>query len=128
VKLLLDTHALIWAVSDPRRLAQPWRTRLERGDEDIWISVVSLWEIAIKRRRGKLGFDAEDVTGRLSEWRLPILDVEAVDVRVLAGLPVVAGHRDPFDQLLLAQAQRIGATFVTADRALAAYGVPTLPA
>jgi PIN domain nuclease of toxin-antitoxin system len=128
VKLLLDTNALIWAVSEPRRLAAPLRMRLERGDEDIWASAVSLWEIAIRHRRGKLGFGPAEVVGRLAEWRLSTLDVEVADVLALSGLPMLAGHRDPFDQLLLAQARRLEAIFVTADRALAAYGVPTLPA
>ncbi len=123
MRLLLDTNALIWWLMDTRRLSKRARDTILTGD--VWVSAASAWELAIKRAAGKLESPA-DLPGamRASEFReLPITVEHAL---AAAGLP--QHHRDPFDRMLVAQAQLEDLTLVTADQRLAAYGIATLPA
>lgn len=115
--MLLDTHALLWLLTDDARLGPSARRLLDRA-ADRWVSTVSLWEIAIKVDLGKL--TAPDdlparVTGAGLEW-LDLRPGPAWSVRAVAGLP----HRDPFDRLLLAQAHDAGVPFLTADEQILA--------
>ena len=129
MKLLLDTHVLLWAASEPEQLAPQARDALEDGTNDVLVSIVSAWEIAIKQSLGKL-----DLPKPAEQWLPEVLrrtGFELAEVGLAAALRVRAlpwHHRDPFDRLLVAQAAEDGYTVVTRDSALDAYGVPLLKA
>lgn len=129
MRLLVDTHVLLWSATDPDRLASDARAALEDGANDVLVSVVSAWEIAIKQSLGKL-----DLPTPAEQWLPDVLrrtGFEVADLGLSAALRVRGlawHHRDPFDRLLVAQALEEGFTLVTRDRALAAYGVTLLGA
>ena len=120
MKLLLDTHVVLWWQRDDRRLNQAAREAIATADI-VWVSAVSGWEVAIKTALGRLRLDepfhvliqADDFT------ELPLTLAHGT---TLAGL--APHHTDPFDRVLVAQALAEGATVVTHDRAFAPYGVP----
>lgn len=129
MKLLLDTQVLLWAVSEPEQLAVAARDGLEDGTNDIFVSVVSAWEIAIKQSLGRL-----ELAKPAEQWLREVLrrtGFELAEVGLAAALRVRAlpwHHRDPFDRLLVAQAAEDGYTIVTRDSALDAYGIAVLEA
>ena len=123
-RLLLDTHVWLWWQADDRRLAKAARSVIAHA-ADVYISAVSAWEMAIKSALGKLTAP-EDIAEAVEAGGFRELPVHFRHVAALHELPV--HHRDPFDRLLLAQALVDGLTLVTADSALAAYGVPHLRA
>jgi PIN domain nuclease of toxin-antitoxin system len=129
VRLLLDTHVLLWAASTPEQLLPDARDALEDGQNDIVVSVVTAWEIAIKLSLGKL-----DLPRPAEDWLPEVLrrtGFELAEIGLAAALRVRAlpwHHRDPFDRLLVAQALEDGYTIVTRDGVLSAYGVPVLEA
>jgi PIN domain nuclease of toxin-antitoxin system len=120
MRLLLDTNAFLWWRSGSGRL--PTRVSDQIGDPDnnIVVSIASLWEIAIKCGRGKLRFleDFEDV---MADEEFDLLNITYAHLRVLGELPL--HHRDPFDRLLISQSFAERIPIVTADQAFAAYGV-----
>jgi PIN domain nuclease of toxin-antitoxin system len=118
MRLLLDTHVLLWALHDPKRLGKKTRALIERSE--VFVSVASLWEISIKAALGKLKANPQDILDALAPTGFDILPVQAqhaVDVFSLAAL-----HGDPFDRLLVAQAGTERLTLLTFDTALQAYG------
>jgi len=129
MKLLVDTHVLLWAATDPDRLQAEARDALENGSHDVLVSILSAWEIAIKQSLEKL-----DLPKPAEEWLPDVLKrsgFEVAELGLAAALRVRSlpwHHRDPFDRLLVAQAFEDGYTLVTHDGALAAYGVPLLRA
>ena len=129
MKLLSDTHVLLWSATDPDRLATETRAVLEDGTHDVLVSIVSAWEIAIKQSLGKL-----DLARPAEQWLPDVLKRTGFEVAELAlssALRVRAlawHHRDPFDRLLIAQALDQGYTIVTRDGAFDAYGVALLRA
>jgi PIN domain nuclease of toxin-antitoxin system len=119
VKCLLDTHILVWAASSPDRLSDKALEVLSSEHNDLIFSVASIWELTIKTRPGRPDFkvDAALLRRGLIEAgysELPISGLHALAVADLKGM-----HRDPFDQMLLAQAHMEGMTLVTSDRVLA---------
>ena len=125
MKLLLDTHALLWALLAPRRLSPTAADAIEDGANEVFVSVVSAWEIEIKRAKGKLPIQVP-LSDALSEQRFKTLPVTLPYVLAVESLP--RRHRDPFDRMLIAQAQLEGMTLVTSDREVRHYPVATLPA
>ena len=123
MKLLLDTHALLWALGDPRSLSAKARSRLEDPASLVFVSVVSIWEMEIKRSLGKLD-TPEDLSHQLKQLRFQELPLQIRHAQVLRKLP--AHHRDPFDRMLVAQAMADGLTVVTRDRIIPRYPVPCL--
>jgi PIN domain nuclease of toxin-antitoxin system len=123
VQLLLDTHVLLWWLDDSPRLSPRARSEIADAANEILVSIASLWEIIIKRGLGKLSFpdNLEDV---LSEESFGLIPISFQHLRRLETLPGL--HRDPFDRMLIAQALTEAAPLVTNDRALSAYGAPTL--
>jgi PIN domain nuclease of toxin-antitoxin system len=117
--VIVDSHALLWFVAgDSQRIGQGLRARIEA--EATTISVVSLWEIAIKASLGKL--DApEDLPERVQHLGFDLLQITSEHAWRVRRLPF--HHRDPFDRLLVAQAQEQGLPIVTADPAFGAYDV-----
>jgi PIN domain nuclease of toxin-antitoxin system len=121
--LLLDTHALLWSVGDADRLSSRVRDVLSAAVVPAYVSVASVWEIAIKRAAGKLRVP-DDLLEKIALARFGELGI-TFDHALLAGaLP--PHHRDPFDRMLVAQAQSENLTLVTSDVRIAAYEVPTL--
>lgn len=119
MKLLLDTHVLLWAAADSPRI-KAIRKRLLAPDNEVFFSVASLWEIAIKASLGKLQADAAEIREAAIDngfLELPVLGQHALHV---GGLPW--HHRDPFDRLLVAQAAAEPMRLLTADDQLLAYG------
>jgi len=127
MKLLLDTHALIWSATDPDHLPRDVRREIEDGTNDLLVSVVSAWEIAIKQSIGKL-----DLARPAEEWFPEVVrrtGFKVVEPRMAAALRVRTlpwHHKDPFDRFLIAQAIEDGYTIITHDRIFADYGVPVL--
>jgi PIN domain nuclease of toxin-antitoxin system len=121
VRVLLDTHVLVWAATTPERLGADLAV-VEDADRRI-VSAVCVWELAIKQRLGKLslGSDVRTWMRRVtSELVLEHLPVTADHAAAVEHLPDV--HRDPFDRLLVAQAVAEGAVLLTSDHRLTAYG------
>ncbi len=118
MRLLLDTHVLLWALSEPKRLGAAGLVLIDSGD--VHVSVASIWEISIKAARGRLTANPTTVLKAIEPAGfslLPILGEHAARVFDL-GLH----HSDPFDRLLVAQAQLESLTLLSNDEALAAYG------
>ena len=124
MQLLLDTHLLVWAMGEPERLDPVLVHLLEDPMNTPVFSVASLWELVIKRGLDRPDFRLEPPLLRQAlleaGWRE--LPVEAHHVLVVGQLPAL--HRDPFDRLLLAQAQADGLLLITADQQLAQYPGP----
>lgn len=119
MKLLLDTHALLWWLADDKQLGRRARELVEDPGNDILISMVSLWEIAVKTRIGKLRAEIKEITDAVQQEGFTLLDIGITHLLTLAGLPV--HHRDPFDHLLIAQAIAEDATLMSEDRNAARY-------
>jgi PIN domain nuclease of toxin-antitoxin system len=123
LKLLLDTHALLALLSSDYPLSASAQEAMAQPDAELLTSAVNVWEIAIKRKVGKL--EAPDnVIERIDEAGTEILTITARHAQAGGGLPL--HHRDPFDRLLIAQAKLEGCAIVTKDPAFAAYGVPVV--
>jgi len=124
---LLDTHGLIWSLTDVTRLSDRARTLLEDPANRVLVSAVSAWEIAIKVAQGRLTLPVpptqllDVVTRQLRMEALPIAFEHAVSS---ASLPRI--HGDPFDRLIIAQAQALGIPIITADPQIARYEVETI--
>jgi PIN domain nuclease of toxin-antitoxin system len=120
VRLLLDTHVVLWAASAPERLGAS-ADALQAADR--LISVASVWELAIKQSLGKVDLGmpvARWIQRAATELAAQILDISAAHAAGVEQLPPV--HRDPFDRLLVVQASLEGAVLLTGDSALTAYG------
>jgi PIN domain nuclease of toxin-antitoxin system len=120
LKVLLDTHALLWWVTDDPRLSDAARNAILEAD--VAVSVVSLWEIEIKRGLGRIDVDTRELireVGQTEGFRM--LEIRPTHVLTLGELPLL--HRDPFDRMLIAQAIRDRLTLVTRDEAIHRYEV-----
>jgi PIN domain nuclease of toxin-antitoxin system len=122
MKLLLDTHVFLWAISEPRKLSRRARTALSDSRNDIALSTVSLWEIALKVEAGKLRLPASRSYFETHMEQLGVGEVLSVTPRhiyTLLSLPSV--HKDPFDRLLAAQSISEGLSMLTADAVFRDY-------
>lgn len=126
MRLLLDTHALIWSLHRPERLSRQAHELLSDAANEVMASAVSLWEIAVKKRTGKLEVDLGLIMAGLAEQGFARLGLEDRHLRTLLGLPF--HHRDPFDHLLIAQAIAEDALFVTRDKIAARYPITVVAA
>lgn len=125
MRLLLDTHALIWAVQSPEKLSDRARCALTSTDAEVYASHVSLWEMAIKRSLGKL----DQLDRPAADWfdhfvslsGLRQLPLAASHLGAVESLPRL--HHDPFDRLLVSQARQAALAIVTLDRYVAQYDV-----
>jgi PIN domain nuclease of toxin-antitoxin system len=123
LRLLLDSHVLLWLLLDDPALAPAARETIVGGQHEVLTSAATIWEIEVKRVKGKL--DApEDLLDRTERAGFRLLDITPDHALDAARLP--HHHRDPFDRLLVVQAQAEAATLVTHDGALAAYDVPIM--
>lgn len=127
MRLLLDTQILVWCLDQTARIPPPARAAIEAIDNDILVSAIAIWEIAIKASAGRLDIPVADLR------RLPQL-IEAMGFAELSVLGKHAAgvytlpwhHRDPFDRLMIAQAREESLTLVTVDPAIRMYDVPIL--
>ena len=124
MKLLLDTHIFLWYISGDSRLPNDIQQGIRNPNNEVYLSVVSLWEVIIKHQLGKLPLPEPP------EHYLPIqrerhqianLSLDEASVSQLAGLPLI--HRDPFDRMLICQALEHNLTIVTVDDLIQAYSV-----
>lgn len=125
MRLLVDTHALLWWLAGDRRLEVDARVAIERDENQCAVSVATVWEIEIKRAAGRLKAP-RDIVGVLDRLNVGLVAISAHHAVAAAGLP--PHHADPFDRMLVAQAQIEGFTVVTRDSQLNAYDVPILAA
>lgn len=119
-RLLVDSHVLLWHVLDDARLGPAPTAAIEADDAEVVVSIASLWEIAIKSALGKLKAP-DDLPRRVEELGFESLAIAPEHAWRVRSLPL--HHRDPFDRLLIAQAQIERLPIVTADNAFGAYEV-----
>ena len=119
MRLLLDTHILLWAMLDDPRLGAGLRMKIA-GAEAIFVSAASVWEVSIKSGLGKLDVPVDLFDRALVAGARPLL-ITWTHARAVEGLP--PHHADPFDRLLIAQAQCEGLTLVSRDAKFTAYGI-----
>ncbi len=118
MRLLLDTHLLLWALSDPQRLGRVARARIDTAE--VFVSAASIWEVSIKAGLGKLKAQPLAVVAALEPAGFRMTPISLAHAAGVHELP--PHHRDPFDRLLVAQAQQERMILLTNDTALSAYG------
>jgi PIN domain nuclease of toxin-antitoxin system len=125
MRLLLDTHVALWGISDYERLGSETQRLLEDRQSEVFVSVVTLWEIAIKYalpkgRPNDMPVSAKEALAEFLAAGYQVLDVTPPHALAVASLPSL--HRDPFDRMLIAQARAEPMRLLTVDRTVAAYG------
>ncbi len=125
MRLLLDTHVLLWWLANARALGREAKEAIADGQAFVVVSAASAWEISIKRALGRLSAPAE-LEGQLQRHRFAPLPISIAHGLRAGELP--PHHSDPFDRLLVAQAEIEGLTVVTRDPNISRYGVPVLAA
>lgn len=127
MRLLLDTHVAIWAINAPERIPEHLRARFEQAYPNVFVSVVAVWEIAIKHPLGRPDAPPISAHQAIAEFQsagLTLVDVTATHAAFVERLPPI--HGDPFDRLMLAQAITEGMQLVTRDGHLSRYDVAML--
>lgn len=123
MRVLLDSHVLLWWLDDPARLVPAARLVISARENDVFFSAASVWELGLKSAKGKLRLPATFVATLMRDGFSPLAVSVPHTERALSLPPL---HGDPFDRLLLAQALVENLLFMTRDDALRAYPVPTL--
>ena len=129
MNLLLDTHAFLWFITGDARLKEEAKAHIKDAKNTVWLSVASLWEISIKTSLGKLslaGPFATLIPQQLRHNKIDTLNISFTHLAALQTLPFY--HRDPFDRLIIVQAQYEGFTLITRDADIMKYSVNTLAA
>lgn len=124
MRLLLDTHTFIWFVTDNPKLSDTARGLINYGNNEILLSIASIWEMAIKQSTGKLSFGLPFrvfIEQQVSFNRIDILNINLDHIEVVVTLPF--HHRDPFDRLIIAQAMVEQIPILSADSVFDAYSV-----
>ncbi len=127
MKLLLDTQAFIWGVATPERLSPRARRAMQDRANEVHVSAATAWEIAIKARTGKVAIAGDPqrfVPDEIAANSFSPLPITIHHALMVADLPLI--HRDPFDRLLIAQADLEDLTLVTSDAQIRRYGVRTI--
>ncbi|HEX7708336.1 MAG TPA: type II toxin-antitoxin system VapC family toxin [Thermoanaerobaculia bacterium] len=119
MRLLLDTHVLLWWVTGDRRLPKSLARAIESADADVAVSAASLWEIAIKRALGRIDIDLEELIASIAADGFSELPLRFAHARALAELERL--HEDPFDRMLIVQSIHEGRRLVTQDAAILSY-------
>jgi PIN domain nuclease of toxin-antitoxin system len=125
VRLLIDSHTFLWMLGRPERLSSAAHRAVTDSNNDRFLSIASLWEIAIKVSIGKLTVPME-LDKAIEFLAAQSLPMTIAHIKRAQSLPF--HHRDPFDRMMIAQAMEEGLTIVTRDRIFTAYGVPVLTA
>jgi PIN domain nuclease of toxin-antitoxin system len=116
---------MLWAIGDPGRLSAQARSAIASEENEVFVSVVSPWELAIKKSRNRIE-TPDDLERGLASSQFKLLRVLLRHTKAIESMP--HHHRDPFDRMLVAQAIVDGMTLITADRKLTHYAAPLLPA
>ena len=124
-RLLLDTHILLWWLSDDPRLGQTTRRAISEPRNQVFISAASAWEISIKKSLGKL-IAPDNMDAIIDDEGFDQLTITVFHAEQAGRLP--GHHKDPFDRMLIAQAQAEGLDIVTSDKKIAKYGIRILNA
>lgn len=127
MRLLVDTHCWLWQLLSPVRLNAEAADLLSDPENEVFLSVASMWEIVIKHELGKLALPdppARYIPERLGSLGYRTLSIEPAHALHVGTLP--AHHKDPFDRILVAQAQVEGMTIVTADRIVTRYDIRSI--
>ena len=127
MKLLLDTHIFLWYISGDKNLTDEARDQIRNSTNAVYLSVVSLWEAAVKYQIGKLPLPQQPesyLPEQRGRHRISSLSLDEGSVKQLASLPML--HRDPFDRMLICQAKEHDLTIVTVDPLIQAYSIATL--
>lgn len=125
MRLLLDTHVLLWWLADDASLGIKTREIIADGRNEVYVSAATTWEISIKKTVGKLQAP-DNIESVVEDERFFKLPISLYHGEIAGLLPLL--HRDPFDRMLVAQAQAEGLTIITADDDIGKYGVKTLGA
>lgn len=125
MRLLLDTHTFLWWVSDWEQISESARTAIADPGNEVFVSAVSGWEIGIKKAKGRL-VAPDNLAAVVEEKRFEHLPLTFAHAERAAALP--PHHTDPFDRVLIAQAQAEGLVLVTRDSRMADYEVATMGA
>lgn len=131
MKLLLDTHVLLWTIAKDDLLPDNARVLIGNEENDIFFSLASVWEVAIKHasKPGKITFSEDDLLKYCIQSGFIMLPIEAKHIQAIKSLQRNADappHKDPFDRLLIAQAKTEGMTFITHDKLLPDYEEPCI--
>ncbi|MGH6896760.1 MAG: type II toxin-antitoxin system VapC family toxin [Geminicoccaceae bacterium] len=126
MKYLLDTHILLWWISDDPKLRADIRETITDPGHDVAVSVASIWEAAIKRALGKLRFETPILLDTLSRGGIRVVPITADHALAAGDLP--RHHDDPFDRMLVAQALAEGLTLISRDARLRSYDVAIIEA
>ena len=127
MKILVDTHIFLWAITDDHRLSAENRTVYLDNSNQLYLSVASVWEMLIKCGLGKLPLPKPAsgyILKQMEKNRVEMLTIRAAHLTQLESLPPI--HRDPFDRMMVAQASAEGMPILSADPALRRYGVRVL--
>jgi PIN domain nuclease of toxin-antitoxin system len=126
MKLLLDTHALIWFLSGNNELSEEVVSEIENENNTIFVSIASLWEIGIKESIGKIKIKGglSQLMTEILKSNIEIIPISIEDILVLTALEFF--HRDPFDRLLIAQGMNEQCVIVSKDEQFKKYKIPTL--
>lgn len=123
MKLLLDSHVLLWWHQGDGRLVEAARSAIKNRSNDVWVSVATAWEIGVKQAARRLAL-RESVADLISDYEFEPLAISLPHAVLASSLP--RHHGDPFDRMLVAQARLEDMTIVTHDARIVAYGVPVL--
>lgn len=121
MRVLLDSHVFIWSMAVPERLSPLALEVISNADTEIFVSLVSIWELSIKNGLGRLD---EDLWGAVRTARFEMLPITLAHVRCAETLPM--HHKDPFDRMLVAQAFVERLDIVSRDALISRYGIPTI--
>lgn len=127
MKILLDSHVFLWAITNSPRLSPVHRKLFESEKNDLYLSVTSIWEMLIKNALGRLTLPApptQYLTRQLEKNRILLLPLRTLHLEALERLPPL--HRDPFDRILIAQGSSERMPIATADEQMRQYGAATL--
>lgn len=119
MKILLDTHILLWWLNDDDQLSAKARQMIERPENAVYVSDMSLWEIQIKIMTGKMKANLEAIIALLPEHNLQLLPIKTSHILALSRLP--PHHQDPFDRMLISQALTEPLHLITHDKKVALY-------
>ena len=127
MRLLLDTHTFVWYVTNNQKLSSTARQLINEGNNEVLLSIVSIWEMAIKHSIGKLSFELPFeifISQQLAVNNFDLLNIKISYLNVVANLPL--HHRDPFDRLIIAQAMVEQIPIVGTDKIFDSYPIQRL--
>ena len=118
MRILLDTHLLLWSLAEPEKLSATTRNRLDAAE--VFVSAASVWEVSSKVALGKLEADPSELLAAIEPAGFELLPITGLHAAAVAALPLL--HRDPFDRMLAAQARTEPLILLTNDTVLEQYG------